>query len=148
MRSSGKNEILQFFFILGQKGQFWTVFGQHGKNGNFFSKKRLEHFLRLQALTNCKVSEKSNERFSRNYVTNAQTNGRTGFLRSRTTLSRDQKTRVKQGKHGISRSHWTIIEESKSKPCKPSTTAAERTPFAKPDNRCQGDTIISLKCIL
>ena len=51
--------------ILGQNGQFWTIFGQNGQNGNFF-KKVLGTFLsRLQALTNCKVSEKSNERFPR-----------------------------------------------------------------------------------
>ena len=40
--------------ILIQNGQFWTVFGQNGQNGNFF-KKALEKFL---SLTNCKVSEK------------------------------------------------------------------------------------------
>ena len=47
-----------FLGILGQNGQFWTVFGQNGQNGNFF-KKALGTFLsRLQALTNYKVSEK------------------------------------------------------------------------------------------
>ena len=46
------------FGHFGPKGQFWTVFGQNGQNGNFF-KKALGTFLpRLQALTNCKVSEK------------------------------------------------------------------------------------------
>ena len=42
-------------------GQFLTIFGQNGQNGNFF-KKALRKFLsRLQALTNWKVSEKSIE---------------------------------------------------------------------------------------
>ena len=57
---------------------FWAKmanFGQNGQNG-YFSKKRLETFSRLQALTNCKVSEKSNEQFSRNCVKNGRTNGR------------------------------------------------------------------------
>ena len=35
-----------FLGILGQNRQFWTVFGQNGQNGNFFQKKRLEHFSR------------------------------------------------------------------------------------------------------
>ena len=46
------------------------------KTGMFY-KKALGTFLtRLQALTNCKVSEKSNEQFSSNPVTDARTNGR------------------------------------------------------------------------
>ena len=52
-----------FLGILGQNGQFWTVFGQNGQNGNFF-KKALGTFLScLQALTNCNDLEKINERF-------------------------------------------------------------------------------------
>ena len=44
----------------------------------FFFKKALGTFLsRLQALTNCQVSEKSNERFSRNCVTDERTDERT-----------------------------------------------------------------------
>ena len=44
-----------------------------GKTG-IFSKKELETFFsRLQALTNCKDSEKSNERFSSNRVTDGRT---------------------------------------------------------------------------
>ena len=46
------------FGILGQNGQFWPVFGQNGQNGNFFKKSLGTFFSRLQALTNCKVSEK------------------------------------------------------------------------------------------
>ena len=63
--------------ILGQNGQFWTVFGQNGQNGNFFKKALRKFFLLLQALTNCKVSEKSNERFSSNSVTDGRTYVRT-----------------------------------------------------------------------
>ena len=64
-------------------------FGQFLVKTGIFVKKALGTFLsRLQALTNCKVSEKSNERFSRNCVTNERTDG---FLRSPMTLSRDQK---------------------------------------------------------
>ena len=57
--------------------QFWTVFGQNGQNVIFF-KKALGTFLsRLQALTNCKVSEKSNEGIPRKRVAHERTNGRT-----------------------------------------------------------------------
>ena len=68
----------KFLGICYQKGQFWGQFlAKMGKTG-IFSKKRLEHFFsRLQALTNGKVSEKSNERFSRNRVTYERTNERT-----------------------------------------------------------------------
>ena len=67
-----------FLGILVQNGQFWTVYGQNGQNGNFFQKSAWKFFfLRLQALTNCKVSEKSNERFSSNRVTYVRTDVRT-----------------------------------------------------------------------
>ena len=62
--------------IFGQKGQFWTVFGQNGQNGNFFQKSAWNIFLALTS-PNFKVSEKSNERFSRNRVTHARTHART-----------------------------------------------------------------------
>ena len=62
--------------ILGQNGQFWTVFGQNGQNGNFFKKALGTFFSHLQALTNCKVSERSNERFSSNSMTDVRTDGR------------------------------------------------------------------------
>ena len=42
-------------------GQFWTVFGQNGRNGIFFKKAFGTFFSLLKALINCKVSEKSNE---------------------------------------------------------------------------------------
>ena len=55
---------------------FWTVFWPKWAKWDFF-KKALGTFLsRLQALNNCKVSEKSNERFSSNRVTDGRTNGR------------------------------------------------------------------------
>ena len=66
-----------FLGILGQNAPFWTVFGQNGRNGNFFQKSAWKFFSHLQAQTNCKVSEKSNERFSSNSVTYARTHGRT-----------------------------------------------------------------------
>ncbi len=60
-----------------------------GETG-FFFKKALGTFLsRLQALTNCKVSEKSNERFSRNCVTDGRTNGRTDERTNGRTNGRD-----------------------------------------------------------
>ena len=48
-------------------------------------------FSHLQALSNCKVSEKSNERFPRKSVTHARTYVRIRLLRPPTTSSRDQK---------------------------------------------------------
>ena len=55
-------------------GQFLAKMGETG----FFFKKGLGTFFPpLQALTNCKVSEKSNERISRKGVANGQTDGRT-----------------------------------------------------------------------
>ena len=57
-------------------GQFWTIFGQNGQNGKFFKKALGKFLLCLHALTNCKVSEKSNERFSSNRVTDVRTNER------------------------------------------------------------------------
>ena len=47
-----------------------------GKTGIFFKKALGTIFSRLKALTNSKVSEKSNERFSINCVTDKQTNRR------------------------------------------------------------------------
>ena len=61
------------FSHFGPKMQIMEFFGQNGQKGNFF-KKALGKFLsRLQAITNCKVSEKSNERFSSNCVTYGRT---------------------------------------------------------------------------
>ena len=46
--------------ILVQNGQFWTVFGQNGRNGIFFQKSAWNIFSAFTS-PNCKVSEKSNE---------------------------------------------------------------------------------------
>ena len=65
-------------------GHFWPKrpildsFWQNVQNGNFF-KKAIGTFLsRLQALTNCEVSEKSKERFSSNRVTYGRTDRQMG----------------------------------------------------------------------
>ena len=75
---------------LGQNGQFWKFLKKTG----IFSKKRSKNFCRRsQVLTNCKVSEKSNNGFRAiAWHTDVQTYGRTWILRSPTTSSRDQKT--------------------------------------------------------
>ena len=57
-RIAKKCEKLPFLGILGQNGQFWTVFGQNGQNGNFLQKALGKFFSCLKALINCKVSEK------------------------------------------------------------------------------------------
>ena len=57
-----------------KKLQFLGILGQ---NGNFFKKALGTFFSHLQALTNCKVSEKSNERFSSNSVTDGRMDART-----------------------------------------------------------------------
>ena len=46
------------FGHLGPNGPFWTVFGQNGQNSENYQKTLGTFFSRLQALTNCKVSEK------------------------------------------------------------------------------------------
>ena len=46
MRSSGKKcKKPPFFCHLGQKGPFWTVFGQNGENGENFQKSAWNIFL-------------------------------------------------------------------------------------------------------
>ena len=74
MRGSRKKcEKPPFFVTLGQKGPFWTVFGQNGKTVKIIKKALGTFFSHLQALTKCKVSEKSNERFPRKSVTDGRT---------------------------------------------------------------------------
>ena len=70
---------------------FWAFWAKMGKTGIFFKKTLGKFFPRLQALTNYKVSEKSNEPFSSNRVTCVRTYVRTWFLRSLTTSTRDKK---------------------------------------------------------
>ena len=71
-----------FLGILGQNGQFWKFLAKMGKTGIFFRKALGTFFSRLQALTNCKLSEKSNVRFSSNRVTYRRTERQTRILRS------------------------------------------------------------------
>ena len=66
-----------FLVSLGKEVQFWTVFGQNGQNGENYQKITWKFFLHLQALTKCKVSVKSNERFPTKSVA-AEQNIRTG----------------------------------------------------------------------
>ena len=71
-----KNAKTSIFGHLGQKGPFWTVIGQNGQNGEIYQKTLGTFFSHLQALTNFKVSEKSNERFPRKSVAHARTHRR------------------------------------------------------------------------
>ena len=66
--------------ILGQKGSFWTVFGQNGQNSQNYQKALGAFFSHLQALT--KSLRKSNERFPRKSVAYVRTDGQTRLLRS------------------------------------------------------------------
>ena len=84
--------------IFGQKGQFWTVFGQNGQNGNFFQKSFWNIFF-APTSPNCKVSEKSHERFPRKRVTyvrtDERTNGQTRLLRSQRPVGRETKKQAR-----------------------------------------------------
>ena len=100
MRGSGKKMQKTYIFgHLGQKGSFWTVFGQNGQNGGNFQKSAWNIFSHPQALTNCKVSEKSNEWFPRKSVAHVRTDGRmyertykqTQLLRSQRPVGRETK---------------------------------------------------------
>ena len=67
---------LHFWAFWAKMANFGQFLAKMGKTGIFFKKEVGTFFLRLQALTNCKVSEKSNERFSSNRVTYGRTDGR------------------------------------------------------------------------
>ena len=82
------------FGHLGQKGPFWTVFGQNGQNGENFQKALGTFFLHLQALTNCKVAEKSHERFPRKSVTDERTYVRTDRHFPRNNLKKSRKNLI------------------------------------------------------
>ena len=73
-KKNAKN--LHFLGILGENAQFWKFLAKMSKTGIFFKKALGKFFSYLQALTNCKVSEKSNERFSSNSVTDVRTHVR------------------------------------------------------------------------
>ena len=66
-----------FLGILVKNDQFWKFLAKMGEMGIFFKKALGTFFSHLQALTNCKVSEKSNELFSSNSVTYLHTHART-----------------------------------------------------------------------
>ena len=72
-----KCENLPFLGIFGQKGLFWTVFGQNGRNG-IFSKKRLENFVRIYNpwLQSLRKNEWKNSEKKRCGRTNERTDGR------------------------------------------------------------------------
>ena len=73
MRGSGKKcKKPPFLGLLGQNGQFWKFLAKMGKTGIFFKKALGTFFSHLQALINCKVSEKSNATAWR---TDARTDG-------------------------------------------------------------------------
>ena len=76
-------------------GHFDQFLAKMAKTVKIIKKALGTFFSHLQALTNCKVSEKSNERFQRKRVTHVRTHARTyvrtRLLRSPTTSSIDQK---------------------------------------------------------
>ena len=75
LRKNAKN--LHFWAFWAKMPHFGQFLAKMGKTGFFFKKALGTFFPPLQALTNCKVSEKSNEQFSSNRVTNTLTHGRT-----------------------------------------------------------------------
>ena len=78
MRGSGKKcKKPPFLVILAKKGHFGQFLAKMAKTVKIIKKALGTFFSHLQALTNCKVSEKSNERFPRKRVTNERTDVRT-----------------------------------------------------------------------
>ena len=78
MHGSGKKcKKPPFLVIQAKKGHFGEFLAKMAKTVKIIKKALGTFFSRLQALTNCKVSEKINERFSRNCVTNERTDERT-----------------------------------------------------------------------
>ena len=72
-----KCENLHFWEFWAKIANFGQFLDKMGKTGIFFKHVLGTFFSHLQALTNCKVSEKSNERFSSNSVTHVHTHVRT-----------------------------------------------------------------------
>ena len=94
MRGSGKKlQKSSIFGHLGRKGRFWIVFGQNGQNGENYQKSAWNNFLALTS-PNCKVSEKSNERFPRKSIAYGRTNGQTRLLRSQRPVGRETKNLI------------------------------------------------------
>ena len=92
LKSVSKTPTFRFFRdsqplkrLLHTSSQFWTVFGQNGRNGIFFQKAFGTFFSLLKALTNCKVSEKSNERISRKAIVNERTRAKFKVLSNSST---------------------------------------------------------------
>ena len=71
LQKNAKN--LHFWAFWAKMSNFGRFLAKMGKTVIFFKKALGTFFSRLQALTNCKVSEKCNERFSSNRVTDART---------------------------------------------------------------------------
>ena len=72
-----KCEKLHFWAFWAKIPNFGQFLAKMGETGILFKKALRTFFSLLQALNNCKVSEKSNERFSSNRVTYVRTDGRT-----------------------------------------------------------------------
>ena len=90
-----------FWSFLAKKGHFVQCLSKMGKTGFFFKNAFGTFFSLLKALINCKVSEKSNERFSRNRVTYGRTHGRESLGLQR--LRRETKNSTKTSILGISK---------------------------------------------
>ena len=70
MRGSGKKcKKTSIFGYLGQKGPFWTVFGQNGQNGENFPKKKTKTSLFPTPKTRLSTKKlaNSNERIAKKY---------------------------------------------------------------------------------
>ena len=65
LQKNAKN--LHFWAFWAKMANFGQFLANMGKTGIFFKKALGTFFSHLQALTNCKVSEKINERFSSNH---------------------------------------------------------------------------------
>ena len=89
-----------FWSFLAKKGHFGQFLAKMAKTVKIFKKALGKFFSHLQALTNCKVSEKSNERFLRKSVayvrTNERTDERTRLIRSQRPVGRETKNSRKQ----------------------------------------------------
>ena len=78
---NGLQKNLYFLAFLAKKANFGQFFVKMGKTEIFLKKACGKFLWHLQALTNCKVSEKSNKRFSSNRVTYGRTDRRTRILK-------------------------------------------------------------------
>ena len=89
-----KCETPPFLALWAKMANFGQFLAKMGKTEIFF-KKALGTFLSpIHVLPNCKVSEKSNEQFSRNCVTYERTDGQTRLLRSQRPVGRETKNQT------------------------------------------------------